>query len=107
MILIFRFDDRRRRHDRNAERRRREQPTPFDDQDTPVRLLLQHLQQSAHRFYVPERRLCIDEALIKFSGNTVLKVFDHSKPGTMTNIMITLNNKDFVTGTKIGGPNQF
>ena len=88
MITIFRFDDRRGRHDRNEERRRRQEPTPFHDEDAPVRLLLQHLQLTANRLYIPERRLCIDEALIKFSGNTVLKVFDHSKPGTMTNIVL-------------------
>ena len=90
MIAIFRFDDRRGRHDRNKERRRRQEPTPFHDQDSPVRLLLQHLQLTANRLYIPERRLCIDEALIKFSGNTVLKAFDHSKPGTMTNIVLII-----------------
>ena len=90
MIIIFRFDDRRGRHDRNEERRRRQEPTSFHDQDAPVMILLQHLQLTANCLYIPERRLCIDEALIKFSGNTVLKVFDHSKPGTMTNIVLII-----------------
>ena len=91
IILMCRFDDRRQRHERNAARRRRQQSTPFDDQDTPVRLLLQHLQQSAHLYYVPDHKLCIDEALIEFRGNTILKVYDRSKPGTMNNNLLLMS----------------
>ena len=103
---IFRFDDRARRHAKNASR---EGPIPFDEQDIPVRLLVQHLQETAHLLYVPPRTVCIDEGLVRYNGKCKLKVYEPSKPGCYGIKMYLLCDTDkhytyYIDMYRKGGP---
>ena len=74
---FFRFDDRAARHARNESR---EGPIPFDEQDLPIRMLMNHVQETAHQYYTPSRLICIDEGLVRYNGNCGLKVYEPSNP---------------------------
>ena len=78
-MYFFRFDDRAARHARNESR---EGPIPFDEQDLPIRMLMNHIQETAHQYYTPSRLICIDEGLVQYNGNCGLKVYEPSKPGS-------------------------
>ena len=79
IIYSFRFDDRAARHARNAGR---VGPIPFDEQDLPIRMLISHVQETAHQLYTPSRLICIDEGLVRYNGSCGLKVHEPSKPGS-------------------------
>ena len=78
-MYFFRFDDRAARHARNESR---EGPIPFDEQDLPIRMLMNHIQETAHQYYTPSRLICIDEGLVRYNGNCGLKVYEPSKTGS-------------------------
>ena len=79
LMYFCRFDVRAAWHARNESR---EGPIPFDEQDLPIRMLMNHIQETAHQYYTPSRLICIDEGLVRYNGNCGLNVYEPSKPGS-------------------------